>query len=71
MLINGLSFTENIGLCGAFTYTCTDSIGNPIDTSIFTFNSATPSISVQTNLLSNAGTYNLKVIGTLGTWGST
>ena len=70
LLINGFSFTENIGLCGAFTYTCTTNLGNPINTAIFTFNSATPSISLQTNLLSDVGLHYLKVIGTLGPWGS-
>ena len=70
LLINGFTFSRNIGTCGSFTYTCTDNLGNPIDTSIFTFNSATPSITVQTNLVSHVNTYNLKVIGTLGTWGS-
>ena len=58
-------------MCGPFTYTCTDNLGNPIDTSVFTFNSATPSITLQTNNLAKVGTYNLRVIGTLGAWGST
>ena len=58
-------------MCGSFTYTCTTSTNGAIDTSVFTFNSATPSITVQTNDLAKVGTYNLKVIGTLGSWGST
>ena len=69
-MIIGLSFTSSIGTCGAFTYTCTDNAGNPINTSIFTFFSAGPSIRVQTNLVAHVSTYNLKVIGTLGSWGS-
>ena len=68
--IIGFTFTEDIGTCGSFIFTCTDNSGNLIDTSIFTFDSTTPKITVQTNLLSDVGTYNLKVIGTLGSWGS-
>ena len=44
--ITGFTFSEDIGTCGVFTYTCTDNLGNAIDTSIFTFDSATPKISV-------------------------
>ena len=69
-LINGFTFTENIGSCGAFTYTCTNQDNTPFDTSVFTFDPAAPSVTVQTNDLAKVGQYDLKVIGTLGAWGS-
>ena len=48
--------------CGAFTWQVVNQDeASPLDTSIFTFNSTAPSLSVQTSLGGSAKTYNLRV----------
>jgi hypothetical protein len=69
-LITSLAFSENIGTCGSFTYTLTDSLLSPYDSTVFTFNAITPTINVYTTDSLKIGIYNLIVTGTLGSWGS-
>ena len=64
-----LAFTDSLGLCGPFTYTLTKSDNSPVDTSIFTLNAAVPSIQIYSTNVIHIGTHNLKLTGTLGTWG--
>lgn len=68
--MTSLTFTENRGVCGSFTYTIQMQGGGAINTSIFTFNSAVPSIDVVSHSNADINTYNLELTGTLGPWGS-
>ena len=68
--MTSLTFTEDIGLCGAFTYSLTYTGGSPYDPSLFTFDPITPAIQVYTLNSGHIGSYSLDLIGTLGPWGS-
>ena len=68
--MTSLTFTENLGLCGTFTYSLTNTGGSPYDTTLFTFNSGVPSIDVFTMNRGRIGSYSLTLTGTLGPWGS-
>ena len=65
-----MSFTEDRGVCGAFTYALTNQDDSPYDSTIFTFDPLVPSISIFTTDPSDIKDYYLKLTGTLTTWGS-
>lgn len=58
------SFIKSYSHC-SIVYIMTLSSGSSIDTTLITFTTATPSISVYTTDISKEGTYILKIIGTL------
>ena len=49
MDITSLAFSTNMPGCGSFTYTLSKSDGSAYDSTVFTFDAATPKITVQTN----------------------
>ena len=68
--MTSLTFIEDLGVCGSFTYTLNNQGGGAYDTGLFTFDSSTPTISVYTTDPGKVNTYNLDLTGTLGLWGS-
>ena len=69
-VMTSLSFTDDIGLCGSFTYSLSNIGGTPYDWSIFTLNTVTPTIQIYSTNPVHITTFNLVLTGTLGPWGS-
>ena len=70
LTISSFTYSANLATCGSFSYTLTKTDGTSYDTAIFTFDPATPSIVVSTTSNTQIGTYVLKLLATLGPWGS-
>ena len=70
LVVTSLTYTDNLGVCGPFTYNLSNADNTAYDTSVFTFDGTTPKITIYSTLVSKINTYNLKLTGTLGSWGS-
>jgi hypothetical protein len=68
--ITSLEFTENLGTCGVFTYSITNSDLTAVDTTVFSLNTSTADIVLSTIDPTKVGSYLLILTGTLGSWGS-
>lgn len=68
LLLNGFTFTPNIATCGSFSFSLANLGGGAYDSSIFTFDSSIPSISVYSTNIAQLGIYNLELTATLAPW---
>ena len=68
--VTSLAYSDDLGLCGPFTYTLTLQGGGAYDATLFTFDNTIPQIDIYSTNNAHINTYTLELTGTLGTWGS-